>query len=94
MELVQSGFISRSKLSALMAANPAEILGISKGETAKGYLLPGFMADLIICDEQKDWIVEPEKFYSKGKYTPLKNKHLKGKVLQVIHHGKKIFPFE
>lgn len=90
-ELVKSGLMSASKLSELMSANPAKIMGLDKGAFAKGRILPGFVADLVLCDMGKPWIVMGCEFRSKGKYTPLEGKSLYGKVLKVFHRGECVF---
>lgn len=92
-KLVQSGLMNASRLSYLMSANPARLLGLASGKSPKGRLLPGFVADLVICDDKREWTVDSSGFYSKGKYTPLEGKTLHGKIVRVFHQGKSVFPF-
>lgn len=84
--LVKEEGFSRQKLSAIMSANPAEILGLNKGLVQKG-----MDADLVLVDTEKEWVVDSSKFYSKGKYTPFNGKKLIGKVEGLILGGNKIW---
>jgi dihydroorotase len=79
--------IPLSKLSALMSANPAAILGLSK----RGLLAPGYEADFVVVDPDKCWTVHSATFASKGKYTPLEGKKVIGKVMGTFFNGKKVF---
>ena len=84
--LVGNKFITPSRLSALMSANPARILGLQKG-----VLKIGFDADLTLVDPDEEWTVNPDEFYSKGKYTPIKEHKLQGRVKAVFIDGKLVF---
>ena len=87
--LVKSGIITLSKLSSLMSAVPAKLLGLKKGR-----LLPGYPADIVLVDADCEQIVDSAKFFSKGKYTPFNGKKLTGKVLRTFHGGKQVFNAE
>lgn len=78
--------LSEQKLSALMSAKPAEILGLKKGLVKEGY-----DADLVLLDPDKKWRVDSSQFYSKGKATPLDGKILTGRVMGTMLEGKEIF---
>lgn len=81
---VQEHF-SRQRLSALMSANPARLLGIKKGLLKEGY-----DADLVLLNPEKRWRVDSSKFFSKGHATPLDGKTLTGKVEETFISGKLI----
>lgn len=81
--LVKSKHISSSKLSQLMSANPARILGLNKGLLKNGY-----DADIVIVDSDEQWTVDAQKFYSKGRATPFQGKTLTGAVKSLIINGK------
>lgn len=83
--LVNDGGLSPKKLSQLMSANPARILGLNKG-----VLKTGFDADLTIVDPDMQWTVDSSKFYSKGKYTPFNGKTVTGKVCGLFIDGRKV----
>lgn len=85
-ELVKKNGFTPKKLSQLMSANPARILGLEKGLLKSGYI-----ADLTIVDPDEDWTVDSRKFCSKGKATPFEGKELTGKVRGLFIDGKKVF---
>lgn len=81
--LVKSNQISQKKLSKLMSANPARILGLQKG-----LLKPGYDADFTLIDCDEEWTVFSQDFYSKGKATPFEGRTLQGKVHALILDGR------
>ncbi len=83
--LVAGGYITMSRLSELMAAKPAELLGLNYG-----ILEAGREANLVLVDEE-EWTVDSALFASKGKFTPLQGKTLKGRILQTWFQGKTIY---
>lgn len=88
--LVQSKVMNLKKLSALMSANPAQILGLKK----IGLLEEGYEADVVLVDPKMVWRVQGEKFYSKGKYTPLEGRQITGRVIKTWYLGKEVFSLE
>jgi dihydroorotase len=78
------------RLSALMSANPARILGLKD----RGRVEKGLRADLIIADTEAQWKVQPEKFKSRGKCTPFAGKELRGKIIMTLNAGRIVFAGE
>jgi dihydroorotase len=66
---------------ALLATNPARILGLPGGTLA-----PGAPADVTIFAE-REWTVRPESFASKGRCTPFAGRRLPRKVVATIVAG-------
>ncbi len=66
---------------ALVSTNPARILGIEGGTLA-----PGAPADVTIF-AQREWVVNPDAFASKGRCTPFAGRTLPRKVLATIVGG-------
>lgn len=87
--LVHTGVLSLEQLVEKMAADPAQILGL-----AAGYLKEGGPADLIIADIDREWTVDAEDFYSKGKNTPFDGKTLTGRVLRTMVGGRTVHLLE
>ena len=56
-----------------------------------GTLKPGSVADVVIFDPEKEWVVNPDEFASKGKNTPLAGAVLKGKVMMTIFGGMVVY---
>jgi dihydroorotase len=79
--------IGLQRLSALMSANPARILG----RKDRGRITKGLKADLVIADTGANWKVEPEKFKSRGKCSPFAGRTLRGKILMTLNAGKIVF---
>lgn len=80
--LVKEEGFSKSRLSALMASNPARLLGLKKG-----LLCSGYDADLVFADPDEKWIVDSSKFMSKGKATPIDGDTLTGRVHAIMLDG-------
>lgn len=82
-KLVKEHGMPLAGLSRMMAARPAEILGLNQGR-----LLPGYDADLVLVDESRVWTVKEEDFASKSKNSPFVGETLCGKVVWTIKDGK------
>ncbi len=82
-ELVQAGLLDWPDLVRKMALNPAKILGVDKGT-----LGIGCVADIIIVNPDKEWVVKKEGFVSKSKNSAFLGKRLKGVVEYTIVGGK------
>ena len=52
-----------------------------------GSLAPGAPADVVVLDPQREWVVEPERFASKGRNTPLAGRTLRGQVVATVYGG-------
>jgi len=75
------------RLSELMSANPARILGLND----RGLIVRGLRADFVIVDTQAVCKTDPEKFKSKGKCSPFAGRELRGKVLMTFNAGKMVY---
>ncbi len=85
-ELVRTGKLTMTQLVERMSASPAKILGIPKGS-----LQVGMAADITIADTESSWVIDPERFYSKGRNTPFVGKEVYGKIYYTIADGKIAF---
>ncbi|MBI4837618.1 MAG: dihydroorotase [Nitrospirae bacterium] len=83
LKLVEQGVLSLKQFIVKISVTPSGIIGIPKGTLAEGA-----DADVAIIDLSKDFIVEPDRFLSKGKNTPFKGWQLKGAVLKTVSKGK------
>ncbi len=84
--LVKDNQFNPRRLSQLMSAQPARLLGLQKG-----LLRPGYDADLTLLDPDEEWIVDSSKFYSKGKATPFEGRTVTGKVKFLFIDGRLVF---
>ncbi len=83
LNLVYHSDLGLNTLITAMTVGPGRILGYDK----LGTLETGGSADVAIIDLDKEWIVDPAKFASKGKNTPLAGQKLRGKVLGTLVGG-------
>ena len=81
--LVEAGHVSLSDGIALMTYKPARIIKMEKGT-----LSMGADADISIFDPKSEWVVDPSKFFSKGRNSVFTGKKLKSKVVYTIVGGK------
>lgn len=85
-KLVKENKFTLNKLIQLMSVNPANILNIKGGK-----LIEGAQADITVCDLEKEWIIDSEKFLSKGKNTPFNGLKVNGEVVMTIVNGKVVY---
>lgn len=80
--LVKSGIMTLAQLSKLMSANPAQVLNLEGGELAEGAV-----ADITIVDLNEKYVIDGNKFYSKGKNTPFNGYEVYGKICYTLVDG-------
>lgn len=83
-ELVDPGVLTLSEAIAKMTVNPSRIL---KG-VPKGRLNVGADADLIVIDQEKQWVADPNHYQSKSRNCPYSGRPMKGKAEYVIVGGR------
>lgn len=84
--LYHSGLLSLPRVIELMSTSPAALLNLPKGRIA-----PGDDADLVIFDPNEEWVIDKEKFASKGRNTPFHGCTVKGKVKYTVANGTIIY---
>ncbi len=84
--LVKPGLLTVMQMAEKMSYHPAKILGLNKGVVEEGA-----PADLVIFDPDREWVIDPEEFFSKGKNTPFAGKTVYGKVTATIVDGEIAF---
>ena len=82
--LVRDERITLPRLFALLAANPAKVLGLDTGT-----LEPGKPADLMLFDADKPWMVSGDTFASAGN-TPFDGFPVQGRALRLWKAGREI----
>ena len=83
--IVKSGAGSVSDMVAALTHRPASVLGLNKGTLSSGAI-----ADIVIFDQQKEWIVTPENLESLSSNSPWLSKNMTGRVTHVISAGQHI----
>lgn len=78
-----SGLLDPLSLFRLITVGPHQVLG----EQYPG-LTEGAWADVTFIDPQIEWVVDSQKFYSRGKNTPLQGLKLKGRPVATMLRGR------
>jgi dihydroorotase len=86
LALVHTGRLPLTTLIAALTTRPARAWGLDAGT-----LKPGALADLVIFDPDEWWTVDPARFASKGKNTPLAGLALRGRVRQTWLGGNQVY---
>lgn len=89
LQLVHQGRLTLSTLVERLTVGPARVLGPAFAELAT--LQPGTPADVVLFDPDREWVVDPQKFVSKGKNTPLQGTKLRGQVVATLVAGRVVF---
>ena len=92
MKLVHGGKVPLELIVKKLTSAPAGIISEKQGVT--GSLKVGDPADIVIFDPDAEWAVDPSKFASKGKNTPLAGKKLEGRVTTTIYRGNIVYQGE
>jgi len=84
--LVEPKIISMVELVKKMSTIPAKIFKIDGGT-----LEVGKAADITIASDKDEYIIDVEKFYSKGKNSPFHGKKVKGRIVYTIVDGRVVY---
>jgi dihydroorotase len=91
LSLVHEGRLHLMRLAEAMTIGPVRALGLDRHVPGLGTLAVGAPGDVTVVDLQQEWTVEPERFASKGKNTPLAGRRLRGRVVCTIYGGRKVW---
>lgn len=83
--LVRDGHVSMPRLFALLAGNPARILGLETGTLAAGA-----PADLILIEPDAPWRVDTARMAARAGNTPFDGMPVQGRVTMMIKGGQPI----
>ncbi len=82
LTLVRDGVIDLTRAFALLAANPARLLGVDAG-----LLATGMQADIALIDPAKPWVVDSGKMAAAAGNTPFDRQPVQGRVLALFKGG-------
>ena len=88
MRPVRDGRLSLARLIEALTAGPARAFALDRQVACIGTLAAGAPGDVVLLDPDAEWTVEPERFASKGKNTPLAGVTLTGRVVAAIAAGR------
>lgn len=83
--LVRDDRVSLGRLFALIASNPAKLLGIEAGTLA-----PGMPADLVLIDPEAPWQIDSDRMAGKAGNTPFDGLPVQGKAVRLFKGGAEI----
>jgi dihydroorotase len=86
MRLVHNRSLSLTELLAALSHRAARAWDLPYGT-----LQPGAFADVVVLDPDQAWVVDPERFLSKGKNSPLGGQTLRGTILLTIANGNIVY---
>ena len=87
LELVDEGVLTMERLVELMAHNPAVIFGVRE----RGYLRPGYKADVVIVRPDSPWTVTPAIIESKCKWSPMEGYEYRWRVEKTFCNGHPVY---
>lgn len=90
LDLSRKGIFSIEKVVDLMAHRPAELYGIKE----RGYIRPGYYADLTVVDPSKEYEVSDITELSKCGWSPISGVTLSHTVTDTFVNGKRVFSLE
>ncbi len=79
--LVEKGILTLEKLIELMSINPAKRFGLECG------IYDGAPANVAVFDIENEYVIDAEKFKSKGRATPFKGYKVKGECVANFYNG-------
>lgn len=85
LNLVRDGRITLGRAFALLADNPAQLLGVDAGR-----LTEGMQADIAIIDSERPWIVDSDKMAAFAGNTPFDKLPVQGRAVVLIKGGRVI----
>ncbi len=85
LALVRDGVIDTARAFALLAGNPAKLLGIDVGA-----LMPGYEADVALIDPDRPWIVNSERMTASAGNTPFDRQPVQGRAVMLFKGGARL----
>jgi dihydroorotase len=80
---VRAGGLSLNRGVERLTAGPSRCFGLPYGT-----LGPTAPADVIVIDAEREWKVDPQRFYSRSRNSPFAGWTLRGKVVKTFVAGK------
>ena len=83
--LVKTGVITLEKLIYLMSIKPSERFDVEHG------IEVGAPADLTVYDLDEEYVIDPDTFATKGRFTPFEGRKVFGRCIATYVDGKPVF---
>ncbi len=90
MSLVHRGALTLPELVERLTVGPARAWRLDErpGLEGLGTLAPGAVGDAVVLDPEASWLVDPDRFASLGRNTPLAGRSLRGRVAATVFAGR------
>jgi dihydroorotase len=83
LALVQAGELPLARAVERLTVGPSRCFGLPYGT-----LGAGCPADVVVIDSEREWKVDPQRFYSRSRNSPFSGWTLRGKVVKTFVAGK------
>ena len=87
LELVDQKVLTLNRLVELMAHNPARLFGIQQ----RGFLRPGYRADIVIVRPHSPWTVTPDCIESRCGWSPVEGHTYQWRVERTLCNGHTVY---
>ncbi len=87
LELVHQKIFTLPQVVNAMSHRQAQVFGIEK----RGFLRPGYAADIAVVDPEAEWTVNKENIAYKCAWSPLEGQNLHGNVLMTFVNGNLVY---
>lgn len=87
LEMSDEGVLPVERIPDLMSHNPARLFGIDR----RGYIRPGYYADLTLVDPNANWQVMKGRYYTKCGWTPMDERTFKWRVTRTFVNGMTVY---
>ncbi len=87
LELVDEGVLTIQRLVELMCHNPARLFGVQQ----RGFLRPGYRADITIVRPKSPWTVTNDVILSKCGWSPVEGHQYQWRVERTLCNGQTVY---
>ena len=87
LELAYQGVFTKEKVVEKMAHHPAELFHINR----RGFIRPGYYADLVLIDPQYQWTVSKENILYQCGWSPLEGQLFHHAIWKTFVNGRLVF---
>jgi len=87
LELHHQEVLSLPTIVEKMCHTPADLFQVSK----RGYIRPGYWADLVLVDPRQSWQVTPESLYYKCGWSPLEGQTFHHSITHTLVNGQIVY---
>jgi dihydroorotase len=87
LELVDEGLLTLPRLVELMCHNPARLFDVEQ----RGFLRPGYRADITIVRPKTPWTVTSDLIESKCKWSPMEGHQYQWRIERTLCNGQTVY---